>query len=140
MLTLYTDEIPEVNMDCNIITHLLIIYSTFVRQRKGMEVQWNNTPVIYGLIRREVLYSIRIECGTLMKLIRLIEMCLNEILSKLRTGKQVSDAFPIQNRLKQRNDLSTLLLLYNTPLGRSNKFRKDWNCRYTPASAQSCSK
>jgi hypothetical protein len=31
----------------------------------------------------------------------LIQMCLNEICSKVCTGKSLSDAFPIQNGLKQ---------------------------------------
>jgi len=35
-----------------------------------------------------------------MKLVRLIEMCLNETYSKVCIGKNLSDAFPIQNGLK----------------------------------------
>jgi hypothetical protein len=35
-------------------------------------------------------------------------MCLNEIYSKVHTGKQLSDSFPIQNGLKQENGLSPL--------------------------------
>jgi hypothetical protein len=41
-----------------------------------------------------------------MKLVRLIKMCLNDICSKLRTGKYLSDALPIQNDLKQGDALS----------------------------------
>jgi hypothetical protein len=44
-----------------------------------------------------------------MKLIRLIKMCLNEAYTKVRTGKHLSDSFPIQNGLKQGDALSPLL-------------------------------
>jgi hypothetical protein len=37
-------------------------------------------------------------------------MCLNEMFSKLRIGKHLSDSFPIQNGLKQGDALSQLLL------------------------------
>jgi hypothetical protein len=36
-------------------------------------------------------------------------MCLNETYSKVRTGKHLSDKFPIQNGLKQGDALSPLL-------------------------------
>jgi hypothetical protein len=44
-----------------------------------------------------------------MKLVRLIEMCLNEIYSKICIGKHLSESFHIQNDLKQGNALSPLL-------------------------------
>jgi hypothetical protein len=45
-----------------------------------------------------------------MKLVRLIEMCLNETYSKVHTGKHLSDIFPIQNNLKlYHHSFSTLL-------------------------------
>jgi hypothetical protein len=44
-----------------------------------------------------------------MKLVRLIKMCLNEIYSKVHTGKHLSDIFPTQNGLKQGDALSPLL-------------------------------
>jgi hypothetical protein len=44
-----------------------------------------------------------------MKLVRLIKMCLNETHSKLHTGKNLSDACPIQNSLKQEDALSPSL-------------------------------
>jgi hypothetical protein len=40
-----------------------------------------------------------------MKLVRLIEMFLNESYSKVRIGKYLSESFPIQNGLKQGNAL-----------------------------------
>jgi hypothetical protein len=49
-----------------------------------------------------------------MKLVRLIKMCLNEIYSKVQLGKHLSDSFPIQNGLKQRDAL--LPLLFNLEL------------------------
>jgi hypothetical protein len=36
-------------------------------------------------------------------------MCLNEVCSKVHIGKHLSDSFPIQNGLKQRDALSPLL-------------------------------
>jgi hypothetical protein len=51
-------------------------------------------------VRREVFYSILIEFGIPMKLVRLIKMCSNETYSKVRIGKHSSDKFPIQNGLK----------------------------------------
>jgi hypothetical protein len=44
-----------------------------------------------------------------MKLDGLIKMCLKETYSKDHTGKHLSDAFPIQNGLKQEDALSLLL-------------------------------
>jgi hypothetical protein len=43
-----------------------------------------------------------------MKLVRLIQMCLNETYSKVRIGKHLSDSFPIQNGLKQGDSLFKL--------------------------------
>jgi hypothetical protein len=41
-----------------------------------------------------------------MKLISLIQMCLNETYGKVHIGKYMSDAFPTQNGLKQGHVLS----------------------------------
>ena len=49
----------------------------------------------YDSVKREVLYNILIEFGILMKLVRLIKMCLNEIYSSVRLGKNLSDIFPL---------------------------------------------
>jgi hypothetical protein len=51
-------------------------------------------------VKREVLYNILIEFGIPTKLIRLIKMCLNETYSKACIGKYLSDAFLVQNALK----------------------------------------
>jgi hypothetical protein len=60
-------------------------------------------------VRREVSYSILVEFGIPMKLVRLAKMCLNEKKSKVHTGKHFSDRFPIQNGLKEGDALSPLL-------------------------------
>jgi hypothetical protein len=54
-------------------------------------------PTRLSLVRREVIYNILIEPGVLMKLVRLIKMCLNETYGKVCIGKNLSDTFPIQN-------------------------------------------
>jgi hypothetical protein len=40
-----------------------------------------------------------------MKLVRVIKVCLNDTYSKVRIGKNQSEAFPIQNGRKQRDAL-----------------------------------
>jgi hypothetical protein len=52
-------------------------------------------------VRREVLYEIFTEFGVPIKLIRLIKMRSNEMYGKVH----ITDVFPIQNGLKQRNAL-----------------------------------
>jgi hypothetical protein len=44
-----------------------------------------------------------------MKLVRLIQMCLNETYNKVYKGIHLSDSFPIQNDLKHGDALSPLL-------------------------------
>jgi hypothetical protein len=66
-----------------------------------------------------VLYSILIEFGVPMKLVRLIKICLNGTYSKDSIGKHLSDSFPIQNGLKQEDACLHCFsnLLQNMPLG-----------------------
>jgi hypothetical protein len=63
----------------------------------------------YDSVKREVLYNILLEFGVLKKIVRLINVCLNETYCKFRVGKLLSDKFPIQNGLKQGDALSPLL-------------------------------
>jgi hypothetical protein len=58
---------------------------------------------------QSVLCNIRIEFSIAIKLIRLIKMCLSGTYIKVRIGKNMSDALPIQNGLKQEDLLSPLL-------------------------------
>jgi hypothetical protein len=44
-----------------------------------------------------------------MELVRLLKICLNETYSKVRTGKFLSDNYPIQNGLKQGDALPPML-------------------------------
>jgi hypothetical protein len=53
-------------------------------------------------------YNILIESGIPKKLVGLIKICLNETYCTAHTGKYQSDKFPIQNSLKQGDDLSPL--------------------------------
>jgi len=55
------------------------------------------------------MYNTLIKVGNPMKLVRLIEMCLNETYSRFRVGKNLSDMFPISNSFKQGDALTPLL-------------------------------
>ena len=85
----------------------IYIYIYIFRERE------RDFKTAYDSVRSEVLYSILIEFGIPMKLVRLIKMCLNEIYSRFRVGKYLSDIFPVKNGLKQdmlyRYCFSTLL-------------------------------
>ena len=60
------------------------------------------------------MYNILIEFGIPKKLVRLVKMCLTETYSRVQVGKNLSDRFPIRNRLKQGDAL--LPLLFNFAL------------------------
>jgi hypothetical protein len=86
-------QILEKKWECNGTVHQL-----FVDLKKA-----------YDSVKGKVLYNIRLEFCVPKKLVRLIKMCLNETYSKVRVGKLLSDKFPIQIGLKQRDALSSLL-------------------------------
>jgi len=58
---------------------------------------------------REVCCVNLIEFGVPMKMVRLIELWLNEAYSKVRVRKRLSNTFPVRNDLKQGDSL----LLFN---------------------------
>jgi len=97
--------------------------------RQILEKKWGYNEAVHQLfidckkaydsVRREVLYNILIEFGISMKLVRLIKMCLTEIYSRVRVGKNLSDIFPIRNGLKQGDALSPLL--FNFALEYANR-------------------
>ena len=60
----------------------------------------------YDLVRRKVLYNILSEFGILMKLVRLIKMCLTETYNRVGIGKNLFDMFPIRKVLKEGDALS----------------------------------
>jgi nitrate reductase beta subunit len=51
----------------------------------------------YDSLRREVLYNMLIEFGVHMKLVRIVEMCLNGTCAKVCVSKHLSRMFSIQN-------------------------------------------
>ena len=63
----------------------------------------------YDSVTREVLYKILIEFGIPRKLVRLINMSLDETYSGVQVGKNVTDRLPIRNGLKQGGALSPML-------------------------------
>jgi hypothetical protein len=67
-------------------------------------ISYSRTTRKTDSVRMNVLYNILIELGAPMKLVRLIKMHLSETYNK-----HLSDSFPIQNGLKQRDALSPLL-------------------------------
>jgi len=78
--------------------------------RQILEKKWEHNEAVqqlfidfkkaYDSVRREVLYNILIEFGIPKKLVRLIKMCLTEMYSRVRVGKNLSQMFPIRNGLK----------------------------------------
>jgi hypothetical protein len=81
----------------------------------------------YESVRREALYNILIEFRIPRKLVGLIKMCLNETYSTVCTGKNLSNMFTIENGLKQRKALSSLLFNFalEYTIRRSKRTRRD---------------
>jgi hypothetical protein len=80
-------------------------------------------------VQRKVVYNFVTELGISKVLVRLIKICLNKTYNKVCIDKSLSQAFLVQNGLKQGNALSSVLfnLLQNMPSRRSKKIKKDWN-------------
>jgi hypothetical protein len=68
----------------------------------------------YDSVMKEVLYNILIEFGIPVKLVRLTKLCLAEMYSRVREGKNLSDFVPVRNGVKQGDGL--LPLLFNFAL------------------------
>jgi hypothetical protein len=64
------------------------------------------------VLRRDEIYSVLIEFEIPRELVGLIKMCLNETYSRVRIGNNLSDKFTIENGLKQRDALSSLLFIF----------------------------
>lgn len=60
----------------------------------------------------QVLCNIFIELTTLMKLFKLLIMCLNETCGKVWEGKHLCDIFPVHKNLKQGDALLPLHLKF----------------------------
>jgi hypothetical protein len=110
------------------ITDQVLVRFVCIRQILKTKLKYNETvhqlfinfKTAYDSVRREVLNNILIEFGVPMKLVRLIEVCLNEMYSTFRIGKHLSDNFPIQNDLKQGDALSRLLFIFALEYGIRN--------------------
>jgi hypothetical protein len=61
------------------------------------------------MIQLQGKYCILIGFGVPIKLVRQINICLNETYSRVHISKHLSDTFPIQNGLKQGDALLPLL-------------------------------
>jgi hypothetical protein len=92
-----------------------------------LETKWEYSRTGHQLFVESILYSIVTEFGIPMKFVTLIKTYLNGTCSKVRISKNLSDAFPIQNSLKQGDALSPLplTLLYNMPSERSKKKKNE---------------
>ena len=87
--------------------------------RQILEKKWEYNEAVQQLfidfkkacvsVRNEVLYNILIESEIPMKLVGLVNLCLNETYNKVHVGKNLSDMFPIRTGLKQGDALSPLL-------------------------------
>ena len=58
------------------------------------------------------MYNILIEFDISMKLLKRINMCLNETYCRVREGKHLSDKFPLKNCLKKGDALLSLLFSF----------------------------
>jgi hypothetical protein len=101
MLIPYADEIigdHQCGFRCNRSTTDQIFY---IRQIVEKKWEYNGTvhqlfidfKKVYDSVRREALQNILIEFGIPRKLVVLSKMCLNEIYSRVRIGKNLSDKF-----------------------------------------------
>jgi len=76
----------------------------------------------YDSVGREVLCNTVIQIGQPTEPVTLIKICLNETYSKVRIGKNVSDALAFQNGLKQADVSSPLFFNIDMISGTALKF------------------
>jgi hypothetical protein len=105
--------ILEWNINCLLLSTTDQIFCICQILEKKMGVQWNSTSAIH-IYHESLWFSeegsfVQYSHGVPMKLVRLIKMCLTQTYSKVCIGTHLSDSFPIQNGLKQRDALSPLL-------------------------------
>ena len=105
-----------ISVDFDATGQLLIIYFAFVEYFRNKWEYNEDFKHACIAVTREVLYTILIEFGIRLKLVRLIprKMCLTVTYSRVRVGKNLFDMFPIRNGTKQGDSL--LLLLCNFAL------------------------
>ena len=70
------------------------------------------------IVRRVVLYDSLIEFGILMKLVRIVKMCLNVTYSRVRADKNLFDMCRFNNGVKQGDALSPLLFKFEHTISR----------------------
>jgi hypothetical protein len=63
-------------------------------------------------VKRKILYNIPLGFVITKIPVSIIKICLNEICSKIRVAKHLSDKFPTQNCLKKGDALSPLLFRF----------------------------
>jgi hypothetical protein len=88
------------------------VHQLFTDFKKAYGLVMMEVLKAYGLVMMEVLCNSLTEFGVHMKLVRLIKMCVNEVYSEVHIGKHLSDSFPIQNGLIERDGLSPLLFSF----------------------------
>jgi hypothetical protein len=93
-------------VDYEVTIQLLTILSAFVKKLRKKLEQIKAIPQLflylkkdYQSARKEMLYNILIQLGTPMKLVGLIEMCLNET-HRVPLGKHLTDTVPVKKGLK----------------------------------------
>jgi hypothetical protein len=99
-----------ISVDFDVTDQLVVIYSAFI---KCSRKKWKYNGAVRYLfidfkktndsVRTGVLCNILFEFGIPTRQARLIKMCLNETYNRVRLDKYLSDAFHINNGLKQED-------------------------------------
>ena len=86
-----------------IILHNSVNYTTGWPLSKKVRHLFIDLKKVFASVRRLIAF------GILLKLVRLIKMCLDKTYSRVRVCKHLSDMFAIKNGLKQGDALSPVL-------------------------------